>query len=102
VPNVPFKILFAVPAIEMIFFQDKTLLEKLINHNFTNLEWEFAKYHPKKSLAYFLGENPLSILVDKLNDKSIVVLQQHPFIIELVEFLSSVIDTKRESRHTVS
>jgi hypothetical protein len=53
-------------------------------------------------LAYFLGENPLSILVDKLNDKSIVVLQQHPFIIELVEFLSSVIDTKRESRHTVS
>ena len=94
VPNVPFKVLFAVPAIETIFFQDKPLLEQLINHQFTGLEWEFAKYHPKKSWAYFLGENSLSIMLNKLTDKAIAVMQQHPFVIELVEFLSSVMDSE--------
>jgi hypothetical protein len=91
---VPFKVLFAVPTIETIFFQDKSLLEQIINHKFTEIEWELAKYHPKKSLTYFLGENPLSKIVNNLTDKTIKVLQKHPFIIELVEFLSSVIDKK--------
>jgi hypothetical protein len=92
--RVPFKILFAVPAIETIFFQDQALLEKRVNHKFTPLEWEFAQYHPKKSLTYFLGDNPLSVLLTNLTDQAIAVWQQHPFITELVEFLSSVIDNK--------
>ncbi len=92
--HLPFKVLFVVPAIETVFFQDQPLLEQLVNHKFTELEWEFAKYHPKKSLTYFLGENPLSVMLNKLTDKAIAVWQQHPFVIELVEFLSSVIDKK--------
>ncbi len=92
--HIPFKVLFAVPAIETIFFQDQSLLEQLINHKFTEIEWELAKYHPKKSLTYFLGENPLSAMLNKLTDKAIAAWQKHPFIIELVEFLSSVIEKK--------
>jgi len=90
--RVPFKVLFAVPTIETIFFQDKTLLEQIINHKFTEIEWEL--YHPKKSLTYFLGENSLSKIVNNMTAQTIKVLQKHPFIIELVEFLSSVIDKK--------
>ncbi|OQY53948.1 MAG: hypothetical protein DRR08_08130 [Candidatus Parabeggiatoa sp. nov. 2] len=48
----------------------------------------------KKSLTYFLGENPLSFMLNKLTDKAVAVWQQHPFVTELVEFLSSVIDKK--------
>jgi hypothetical protein len=92
--DVPFKVLLAIPAIETIFFQDKLLLEQIVNHKFTEIEWELAKYHPKKSLTYFLGENPWSKIVNNLTDKAIEVLQKHPFITELVEFLSSVINKK--------
>ncbi|RKZ70537.1 MAG: hypothetical protein DRR19_33345 [Candidatus Parabeggiatoa sp. nov. 1] len=41
--HLPFKVLFVVPAIETVFFQDQPLLEQLVNHKFTELEWEFAK-----------------------------------------------------------
>jgi len=92
--RVPFKVLFAVPAIETICFQDKLLLEQIVNHKFTEIEWELAKYNPKKSLTYFLGENPWSKIVNNLTDKAIDVLQKHQFITELVEFLSSVINKK--------
>jgi len=47
-----------------------------------------------KSLTYFLGDNPLSVMLTNLTDQAIAIWQQHPFITELVEFLSSVIDKK--------
>jgi hypothetical protein len=89
--RVPFKVLLAIPSIEAIVFQDRPLLEQLIHRQLTDTEWELAKYHPKKSLTYFLGENPLPGLLKQLTEPAIAILQQHPLIIELMEFLSSVI-----------
>jgi hypothetical protein len=97
--RVPFKVLLAIPSIETIFFQDRPLLEQLLNRHLTDTEWELAKYHPKKSLTYFLGENPLPGLLSKLTDQAIMVLQKHPLIMELVEFLSSVTQTPTEVKH---
>jgi hypothetical protein len=97
--RVPFKVLLAIPSIETIFFQDRTLLEQLIHHQVTDTEWELAKYNPKKSLTYFLGENPLPGLIRQLTDKSVAILQKHPLITELVEFLSSVTHTPTEVKH---
>lgn len=95
--HVPFKVLLAVPSIETLFFQERTLLEQLTHHQFTDTEWELAKYHPKKSLTYCLGENPLPSLINQLTDKAVAILQKHPLITELVEFLPSV--TQTEVKH---
>jgi hypothetical protein len=94
--RVPFKVLLAIPSIETIFFQDRPLLEQLLNRHLTDTEWQLAQYHPKKSLTYFLGENPLPGLLNKLTDQAILILQKHPLITELTEFLSSVTHTATE------
>jgi len=46
-----------------------------------------------KSLTYFLGDNPLSVMLTNLTDQAITIWQQH-FISERVKFLFSVIDKK--------
>ncbi|MEK8016488.1 MAG: hypothetical protein VSS75_006430 [Candidatus Parabeggiatoa sp.] len=44
-------------------------------------------------MSYFLGDNPLSVMLTNLTDQAITIWQ-HPFISERVEFLFSVIDKK--------
>jgi len=91
-PGIPFKVFLAIPEIEIVFLQDKSLLENLAHRNFTDLEWKLAQFQPKEFLSHVLGEdfNPETML-SELTDGTIDVFKKHPLVRELSEFLSSVI-----------
>ncbi len=90
-PGIPFKVFTAIPEIEVLFFQNQSLLENIINQKLTGIQWQNAKRHPKEFLRKVLGEEPSFIqrILEILSDDMICVLQQHPLIEELTDFLSS-------------
>ena len=94
--GVPYKIMLVIPQIEIIFFQDRDLLEQLIQRKVSDVEWAVAQFQPRKSLQQLLaqGGNGLTAekLLDMLTDEMIEVLQKHYPVNELTEFLSSVIE----------
>ncbi|MEH1854813.1 MAG: hypothetical protein V7L11_24780 [Nostoc sp.] len=91
-PGIPFKVLVAVPEIEIILLQNRPLIEKLAERSFTDLEWQLAQSKPKMFLEAVLGKDtPViqKILSNASNDE-IQTLQQHSLIQDLINFLSSV------------
>lgn len=90
-PGIPFKVLIAVPELEVIFFQERELLEELIDKKLTDLEWQFAQHHPKELLENLLLSSTTFIeaTLNTLDDQKLQVLRQHPLIGELIEFLES-------------
>lgn len=96
--GIPYRILLAIPEIESVFFQDKGLLERLTNQQFTEREWRSAHYGPKAFLCDVLGtpSNPALTLLPMLTDADVIVLRQHPLIMELSTFLASVASNEKE------
>jgi len=91
-PGVPFEVFLAIPEIEVILFQDKPLLEQLTGRQLTQLEWDIGRHHPKEFLKSISNGHNLSIIsiLDDLDSQTKQSLQQHPLIVELSQFLSSV------------
>ncbi|MDB9308975.1 hypothetical protein PN471_10055 [Aphanizomenon sp. CS-733/32] len=88
--GIPFQVSLAVPEIEIILIQDKSLIEKIAQRQFNDLEWKFAQSKPKEFLETVLGkEQSISEKIfSNINDEEIKILQQHPLIQEIMEFLS--------------
>jgi len=103
-PGIPFEVLLAIPVIEIVFLQDKSLLERLTHRNFTNLEWELAQFQPKEFLSHVLKEHStgsnIEVMFSELTEETIDVFQKHPLICELSKFLSSVIQHNERSTDT--
>ncbi len=91
-PGVAFEVFLTVPEIEVILFQDKRLLERLTGRQLTQLEWDMGKRDPKEFLKSVSNGHRLTItsILDKLDQPTKQMLQQHPLIVELSEFLASV------------
>ncbi|MBE9051756.1 hypothetical protein IQ243_15255 [Nostocales cyanobacterium LEGE 11386] len=91
--GIPFKLFLAIPQLEIVFLQDKTLIEKIAQRKFNDLEWQFAQSKPKDFLETVLGkEHSINERIfSDINDKEIKILQQHPLIQEMIVFLSSLI-----------
>ncbi len=102
-PGLYFDVFIAVPEIEAILFQDRALLEHLTQHTFTDAEWEEARRHPKKVLDAALGldgdngkrrrkddDRSLAPMLATLTPEAKALLQPHPLIRELSEFLTMV------------
>lgn len=89
--GVPFAVFTAVPELEAVFFQDKSVLERLTDQKLEDGEWTIAKHHPKESLTAVLGERSLAVqtMLDDLPEGIIRVLQQHTLVSALAQFLSS-------------
>ena len=89
--GIPFEVFTAVPEMEAVFFQDKSVVERLIDRKFEDQEWVIAKHQPKRSLGLALGQQPLVIeeLLGDLPPESVHVLQQHPLVGQLSRFLAS-------------
>ncbi|AFZ56453.1 hypothetical protein H6G54_10330 [Anabaena cylindrica FACHB-243] len=90
--GIPFQVSLAVPQIEIILIQDKSLIEKIAQRQFNDLEWKFAQSKPKEFLETVLGKEQ-SInerIFSNINDEEIKILQQHPLIQEIMIFLSSL------------
>jgi hypothetical protein len=88
----PFQVSLAIPEMEIIFLQNKPLIEKISQRQFNDLEWKFAQSKPKEFLETVLGKEQ-SInekIFSNINDDEIKILQQHPLIQEIMEFLSSL------------
>jgi hypothetical protein len=95
--GVRYEIFPAVPEIETVFFQDRHFIESLADKTFTDMEWQFAKRSPKEALIYLLGNSlPLNKkILGKLDEATIRILQTHPLIIKLTDFLSSVVEPQK-------
>ncbi|WNZ45258.1 hypothetical protein Q2T42_26065 [Leptolyngbya boryana CZ1] len=85
----PFQILMAVPAIEVLFFQDRGFLEQLLGRTFTDLEWQLASQQPRQLLNTVQGgyQRFVETAIAHLNGEAIAMLRQHPLIQDLIKFL---------------
>ncbi|MCC5665991.1 hypothetical protein LC653_19220 [Nostoc sp. CHAB 5784] len=94
-PGIPFKVLLAVPEIEIVLVQNRPLIEKLAERSFTDLEWQLAQSKPKRFLEAVFGKDTPVIqkILTSASDDEIQTLQQHPLIQDLINFLSSVAAT---------
>jgi hypothetical protein len=88
----PFQVSLAIPEIEIIFLQNKPLIEKIAQRQFNDLEWKFAQSKPKEFLETVLGKEQSmnEKIFSNINDEEIKILQQHSLIQEIMIFLSSL------------
>ena len=94
-PGIPFKVLLAVPEIEIVLLQNRRLIEKLAERSFSDLEWQLAQSKPKRFLEAVFGKDTPVIkkILTSTSDDEIQTLQQHPLIQDLITFLSSLAAT---------
>jgi hypothetical protein len=88
----PFKISLAIPEIETIFLQDKSLIEKIAKRQFNDLEWQLAQSKPKEFLETVLGtDKPIyETIFSSISNEEIKIFQQHPLLQEIIDFLLSL------------
>jgi hypothetical protein len=91
--SAPFEVFPAVPEIEAVFFEDRTLVERATNREFSDLEWRLAKGQPKQLLRDALPDSadPAELVLDGVDEGSLESLRRHPLLQGLGEFLSSVL-----------
>jgi len=88
-PDIPYQVFLAIPEIEGIFLHDRQFVERLAQHEFSELEWELGKHSPKKLLQLALGKTypiPAGIL-RKLDRKALAAIRKHPLVDNLCQFL---------------
>lgn len=100
----PYKILVAVPSTDVLFFQERQILERIIDRQLTDLEWRLAQNQPTELLDTLPGGRPafLRTVLNQLPHEVIQVLQQHPLIQELIEFISQLAPTPEQACMVVS
>ncbi|OUL31567.1 hypothetical protein [Nostoc sp. 106C] len=91
--GIPYQVFLAIPQLEIVFLQDKLLIEKIAQRQFNDLEWQLAQSKPKEFLETVFGNNEQinARIFENINDAEIEILQQSPLIQEIIKFLSSLI-----------
>lgn len=89
----PFSAFLAVPEIEAILLEDKSLVEHVASQTFSDREWELGKYQPKQLLSYVLPNQPDGVeqILAGATEENLERLRGHPLVRDLGEFLSSVL-----------
>lgn len=90
---VPFKLAIAVPELEVIFFQNRALIENSLNQTFTDLEWQFVQRHPQELLET-LPEGKAAFverMLRVLNEEQLQEIRQIPLIQGITEFLTGLV-----------
>jgi hypothetical protein len=95
--NTPVSVILAVPAIESIFFQDKSLLPRLLEYVPSQEMLSLAIYEPRKALTCLIIESNKyqnqAELIEQLTHEDLENLHKTPIIQEVVQFLQSVRET---------
>ncbi|MDS3860545.1 hypothetical protein RIF25_06945 [Thermosynechococcaceae cyanobacterium BACA0444] len=95
--NTPVKVVLAVPTLEIIFFQDTSLLSRLLGYPLSEDILRSAAYQPKQTLEKLISKSKnfqnQSQLVDNLTNEDIKVLRKASVIQDVIEFLQSVQET---------
>jgi hypothetical protein len=95
--NTPVKVILAVPTLEIIFFQDVSLLSRLLGYTPSQDLLSLAVHQPWQALNQLISQSKnlqsQSQLVDQLTTEDLEALRQAPVIQEIVQFLQSVRET---------
>ncbi|MEQ9000272.1 MAG: hypothetical protein RID53_27670 [Coleofasciculus sp. B1-GNL1-01] len=99
--NTPVKVITAVPEMETIFFQDVSLLSRLLGYTPPQDVLNLASFQPKRALEQLLSQskevqNQLQIIA-QLKYEGAEILRQAPFIQEIIHFIESVRETAKVS-----
>lgn len=93
----PFKVVSAVPEIEIIFFQDVSLLSRLLGYIPPKDILDMAVHQPKQALEELIARSEIihdrSQIIDRLANEDIEVLRSSSVMQEIVHFLQSVRET---------
>lgn len=92
--DTPVKVILAVPSIEIIFFQDKRLLSRLLGYEPSQEILNLAVSQPRNVLQQLLARSHekynQSRLLAQLTNDDVQLLRNHPVIQEIMYFLQSV------------
>jgi hypothetical protein len=95
--NTPVKVVMAVPEMEIIFFQDVSLLSRLLGYIPHQDILDRAVIKPKKTLEELMARSEIvqdrSEIIARLTNKDIEILQLSSVMQEIVHFLQSVRET---------
>ncbi|AFY60219.1 hypothetical protein [Synechococcus sp. PCC 6312] len=95
--NAPVKVVLAVPTLEIVFFQDTSLLADLLGYFPSEDILRLATYQPKQALEKLISKSKnfqnQSQMVEKLTNEDIKVLRKALVIQDVIEFLQSVQET---------
>jgi hypothetical protein len=90
--DVRFEVFIAVLSIEIVLFQDGTLLEQITHQEISEIEWNIARFQPKKVLTDLLQKHSQHLtaetMISGLNSDDVKILRKHPLLQQLIEFLS--------------
>jgi hypothetical protein len=95
--NTPVKVILAVPTLEIIFFQDISLLSRLLGYAPSQDMLNLAAYQPWQALKQLISQSKdfqsQSQLIEQLTHQDLEVLRKAPVIQEMLQFLQSVRET---------
>jgi hypothetical protein len=96
--NVPYAVFVAVPQIEVVLLHDRSLFERLVGKQLSDLEWRLALLSPKEAINNLIGSSTsIEAIVLRVADDDVKVLRQHPLIKELSDFLSGQIGSVEQN-----
>lgn len=95
--NTPVKVVPAAPEIERIFFQDVSLLSRLLGYTPPQNLLDRAVFQPKQVLEELIARSniiqDISEILDRLTDEDLEILRSSPIMQEITHFLQSVRET---------
>jgi hypothetical protein len=95
--NTPVKVILAIPTIEIVFFQDISLLSHLLGYMPSQDMIDLAIYQPRKALAQLITQSQKcqsqSQLIGQLTPQDLEALRKNSVFQELIQFLQSVRET---------
>jgi 5S rRNA maturation endonuclease (ribonuclease M5) len=95
--NTPVKVILAVPTLETIFFQDISLLSRLLGYAPSQDMLSLAVHQPWQALKQLISQSSnlqsQSQLVEQLTNEELEILRKTPVVQEVIQFLRSVRET---------
>ena len=95
--NTPVKVILAIPTLEAIFFQDVSLLSRLLGYAPSQDMLSLAVYQPWQALKQLISQSKnfqsQSQLVEQLTNEDLEILRKAPVIQGVIQFLQSVRET---------
>jgi hypothetical protein len=89
--KIPTKVVFAVPEMEAIFFEDASLLPRVVGHELSHDILETAKIRPGQALAQLgYAKNRWGDLLQALSEEDLVILRKSQAIQEIMQFLQEM------------
>lgn len=91
------KVILAVPAVEIIFFQDIFLLSRLLGYAPPKDILDLASFQPRKALEQLIAQSQKSPdrshIINQLASEDLEILHKSPVIQEVLNFLQFVKNT---------